>query len=112
MNLTQQFLARAASDLGVRVHLGYALHLHSGRVVHADAYFPDLGSPLGTLVVESEDQVREATAELYRQGYAVSIFGHSSPSASYDVRDYAEIFTEWGWAGPSNLMPSWMVTKS
>ena len=105
----QEWLARAAQELGVRVFLAYVAALSDGRQVPTQALFPDLGGTLGTLVFDSADVVdREAKRDLVAQGYSISTFSQPLAKEEFDLEGYAEMFSEWGWTGHEMQKPKWM----
>ena len=112
----QEWLSRAATELGVRIEIGYAVRLSSGRSVTSEALFPHLGGkPRVILVSRWEDGFQsdgaEAAAvrdEIHNLGFATSTFGEPLPNEQFDVRGYAEMFQDWGWSGPSAMRPRWM----
>lgn len=110
MNLMQKYLERAAKELGICIEIGRKITLSDGRALTPQALFPDLGSELGTLVFRWEDDLdAETRHELVSKGYGVSTFSEPSSAEAFDVNNYAEIFSEWGWVGASNMKPKWMT---
>jgi cobalamin biosynthesis protein CobT len=111
MNGMQEWLARAAEELGVRVEVGYAMTLANGRELTSQALFPALGNRLGTLVFSSRDAIdSEARRALASLGYSISSFGEPLPAEAFDIDGYAEMFAEWGWAGKEENKPIWMLS--
>lgn len=109
MNRMQEWLARAAEQLGIRVEIGFIATLSNGSKLTSQALFPDLGSALGTLVFSSQDAVDRATrGDLVAQGYGISTFSEPLPQEVFDVDSYAEMFAEWGWTGTAREKPTWM----
>lgn len=110
MNLMQEWLARAAEELAIRVVIGYAVTLSDGRRLTSQALFPDFGSPFGTLVFRFQDLPNEAARrELVAQGYGMSTFSEPLPHEDFDVDSYAEMFSEWGWTSAEAKRPAWLV---
>lgn len=103
----QDWLARAAVELGLRVELDHALQLSGGHRVIAEAFFPDLGTPNGIAVV-SDLHPAETIEELHRRGYAASVLSEPHDTEEYDLQGYAEMFTEWGWGSETTDRPAWM----
>lgn len=109
MNRMQTWLARAATELSVRVIVGHIVTLSNGRRLSAEVFFPDLGRSLGTLVFDSNFPLDEvARQEIVEQGYGVSSFSEPLPNEEFDIADYAEMFLDWGWSGSDIHRPSWM----
>jgi hypothetical protein len=109
MNKMQETLARAAKELRIRAEIDYVVTLSDGRSLRSQALFPDLGNLLGTLVFCTQDNVEpSAKRDLVSQGYGVSAFSAPLPDEIFEIENYAEMFSEWGWAGSSNDKPKWM----
>ena len=106
----QEWLARAAEELTVRVMIGYVVTLSDGRRLTSQALFPDFGGPFGTLVFRSQDSLDEAARrDLVAQGYGMSTFAEPLPNEDFDVDSYAEMFSEWGWTSAEAKKPAWLV---
>jgi hypothetical protein len=110
MNDMPKYLVRAAEELGLRITVAHVVTLSGGRPLHSEAYFPDLGNPRGTLVFRpTGDLDNSARQELKAQGYGISTFSEPLPSETFEIENYAEMFSEWGWSGEMNQRPSWMA---
>ena len=108
MNRMQQWLARAAEELGVRMVVGYVVHLSDGIAFPTQALFPDLGGSLGMLVLDSRDTLDAPTrSALIDQGFSISAFSEPLPREEFDIDSYAEMFAEWGWTSERSK-PTWM----
>lgn len=109
MNRMQEWLARAARELGVSVNIGYVAVLSNGRQLQAQARFPDFGGTCGTLVIDSDDVFdMHAERDLLDQGYCISIFSKPSANERFDLSGYAQMLSEWGWTGDTKVRPCWM----
>jgi len=109
MNRMQQWLARAAEELGVRIVVEYVVHLPDGMAFPVRALFPDLGGALGTLVLDSADTLDASTRRaLTDQGFSMSTFSEPLPNEEFDIGSYAEMFAEWGWTSAGRPKPTWM----
>jgi hypothetical protein len=106
----QEWLARAADELGVRVEIGRVVTLSDGMNVGCQALFPDLGNVLGTLVFDSDNAVDSGVRrELVAQGYGMSTFSEPLAGEVFDLDGYAQMFAEWGWTGSASKRPTWMT---
>jgi hypothetical protein len=109
MNRMQEFLARAAQELGVRVFLAYVAVLSNGRQIPTQALFSDLGGTFGTIVFDSTDVPDlESERDLVAQGYSISTYLQPPPTEEFDLESYAEMFSEWGWTSNEMQKPAWM----
>lgn len=109
MNRMQEWLARAAKELGLRVEIGRIVILASGRPVVSQALFPDLSCPLGNLVFRSDETPDASTRrELSERGFGISTFSEPRAEGVFDLDSYAEMFAEWGWTGNAAAKPTWM----
>ena len=106
MNRMQEFLARAAQELGVRIFLAHVVVLSNGRQIPTQALFPDLGGTFGTIVFDSPDP--ESERDLIAQGYSISTYLQPPPTEEFDLESYAEMFSEWGWTSNEMQKPPWM----
>lgn len=105
----QRWLSRAAGELGIRISLEHVVVLADGRNLRAEALFPDLGAQRGTLVFDAAEQLDAiARKELLAQGYTASSFHQPSVNEQFDLASYAEMFSDWGWAGTPEEEPAWM----
>jgi hypothetical protein len=116
MNKMQDWLLRAARELGVRIEVNFVVKLPSGRELASQAHFPDFCAPMGLLVFRWEDDLasasedaRMARAALAEMGYAVSTFDEPSEKETFDIAGYVEMFSEWGWSGAGEQKPDWMT---
>ena len=109
MNRMQQWLARAAEELGVRIVVGYVVHFPDGTAFPTQALFPDLGGARGILVHDSADTLDAPTRRaLMDQGFSASEFFAPSPDEEFDIGSYAEMFADWGWTSDDKPKPTWM----
>jgi hypothetical protein len=109
MNRMQEWLARAAKELDVRIIVGYVAHLPDGNSFPTQALFPDLGAVLGTIVLDSAYKYDAVVRHrLLEQGFTISTFSEPLPNEEFDLEGYAEMFSEWGWTGDKSLKPEWM----
>lgn len=109
MSRTQEWLARVAEELGVRIAMGYVAVLSDGTRLPSQGLFPDFGGVFGTLVFDSADVIDAAARrELVAQGYAISTFSEPLQNEEFDVDSYAEMLSEWGWTSNEKQKPSWM----
>jgi hypothetical protein len=109
MNRMQEWLKRAADELGVRILVGFEAKLSDGNMMFTQALFPDLGGPLGMIVMASSDQTETSIArDLLAHGFAISTFSEPLPNEEFDLNNYSEMFSEWGWTGDEDSRPSWI----
>jgi hypothetical protein len=109
MNKMQEWLARAAGDLGVRIVVGYTAQLSGQKHITAQALFPDFGNRLGTLVFCSDQIIsRSDERELVNKGYAISAFSEPLPNEKFDLDSYREMLSDWGWTS-NGTRPKWLV---
>ncbi|MBU1357721.1 MAG: hypothetical protein KJ901_03050, partial [Gammaproteobacteria bacterium] len=109
MNVMQERLSRAAGELGLRVSIAYVARLPNGRLASAQALFPDLGGVLGTLIFSSENALEGTLREeLKAHGFSISTFSEPLPNEDFDIENYAEMFSDWGWTREVELKPRWM----
>ena len=109
MNRMQQWLARAANELDVRIITDFVVPINKDDALKAQALFPDLGGPLGMLVFESSQDIdAPSRSDLINRGFGISSFSEPCASEEFDIANYAEMFSEWGWTGGDRPKPEWM----
>ena len=109
MNQMQEWMVRAAEDLGIRIVVGYVAQLSDGISCSTQALFPDLGGALGTLVFDSALELNASIRNaLVAQGFSISTFSEPLPNEQFDLESYAEMFSEWGWTNEILKKPAWM----
>ena len=109
LNRIQEWLARAAAELGVRIVVGYVARLSDETAFPMQALFPDLGGALGMIVLDSADSCDAVTRRrLVAQGFSISTFSEPLANEEFDVGGYAEMFAEWGWTSDDLEKPDWM----
>jgi hypothetical protein len=109
MTMMQEYLKRAAAELGLTIKLGYDVKLPDGITIVSEALFPELGNPKGTLVFCSSVQLdSKIRRDLMAEGYGISTFSEPLSGEIYDVTNYADMFLEWGWSGDASQKPQWM----
>lgn len=110
MSALQDALSRAAVELGLRVSMNPAVVLADGRLEFADALFPDVGGPSGTLVVSAgRAEAKRGLLDAFKaQGYAVSTCPAYAMDGTFDLKAYMKMFCDWGWTQISQPKPAWM----
>jgi hypothetical protein len=109
MNRMQEWLARAATELGLRVQIPHIVKLSHGDTLTAEALFPELGNQKGMLVFSSADKLdTNARRDLLAQGFGISSFSEPLKNEVFDIAHYAEMFAEWGWGADPEKRPGWM----
>lgn len=109
MSRMHTWLAKAASDLGLRVQVGFNVRLSCGKTIQTQAVFPDLGGESGTLVFTFQQELgSEERQELKSMGFALSTFSEPGEGEQFDLQSYAEMFRAWGWTGSLGEKPRFM----
>ena len=108
----QKELVRAAENLGLEVIAPYTFELPSGLQLNADALFPELGAPKGTIVVALRKAAPSVAHELHAIGYTMSSMSEPIKGQDFDLDSYREMFKEWGWSSEARERPSWLVVAS
>ena len=107
MKRMQEWLQRAATELGLRAEIGYVITLSDGRKIISDTWFPDLSNSHGILVFQNAPDAK-VRRELGDMGFGVSSFSEPLPGEIFDIDGYAEMFAEWGWTSNEFAKPAWM----
>jgi hypothetical protein len=112
MSRLREYLVRAAGELGLRLETEHTITLASGARLEADAFFPDIGTPVGMAVVRSERVSPETMEEvLFRMGYPAAFVGEPTAAEEFDIDSYAAMFSDWGWCGNPEKRPAWMKER-
>ena len=93
---------RAATELGIEFVAPFTLS-NGGEAIEFPALVPEFGSAKGMLIMfeYSADAAQAAQAA----GYGFSCL--SKLEANYDVRDFADVLNDWGWARRDESAPAW-----
>lgn len=107
--MQQQLLQKACDLLGLNCLVSFPVRLPDGSNIEASVYLPELGGPSGMLVFSDYENIKEATQYLVAQGYGYSVYGIPSEEEGFDLAGYIEMFSDWGWNGPSTEIPDWFM---
>ena len=99
--------SEAARELGVLV-IELPCVRAGGAEVYPDMLVPHFGTEKGTLVF-TEMQPRPIVEDLQAEGYTCSIFSPPPQGYRASVGTLIEILSDWGWAGPIDQKPSWLL---
>lgn len=108
MNRLQSFLQRACNDLGLRIVIPFELEMSDGTKIQAQALLPQLGSANGIVIVKHYSDLKGAASQLSRMGYSYSVLDEPLSSEEFDLRAFAEMFSDWGWGNVTENRPNWM----
>jgi hypothetical protein len=115
MNRMQEYLVRAAKILSMKITIDPSFRLSNGKLLFFDALLHNLSNRNGIFVWNSDHNIQlesEAREELNRSGFGVSEFGGPSKSEMFDIDNYIEMFSEWGWSGEADERPAWMLDEN
>jgi hypothetical protein len=99
--------ARSARDLGVDI--SGPMRITIGKFeLYPDMLILHFGAPNGTFVFEKWPG-NSVLEELKANGYTCSSF--LGPSENYHASrdDLIEVLSDWGWCGPEDGKPSWLL---
>lgn len=108
MTNLQSFLQRACQDLGMRIVIPFSLELREGVQINAEALMPQLGGINGMIIVSRYSDLCGVASELSMMGYGYSVLSGPLPSEEYDLENYTEMFSDWGWGSADERAPDWM----
>ena len=99
--------ARAAKDLGVDI--SGPMRITIGKVeLNPDMLVRYFGATNGTFVFEKWPGI-SVLEELKRNGYTCSSFLGPKENNHASRDDLIDILSDWGWCGPENQKPSWLL---
>lgn len=107
-----EWLERAADALGLTVERGYEVRLPEQGMLRATARVLHLGGPMGMLVFERYDDVKQVADRLVEAGFGYTILDEPRADEAFDLQSYLEMATDWGWSGPSDSKPAWFDANS
>jgi hypothetical protein len=100
--------APAQADLGIDVTGPLIIQISDSLTVHADILVKSFGGSNGTIGVEDSRPLEPFLKEIWDAGYGVTEFGKPF-RAVYDRAAIISCLSEWGWSGPADLKPSWLI---
>lgn len=100
----------AASDLQIRFEPNAVVRSNDGRVAKCCGRLLDFGSPDGILVVAREDG--DAVYELADEIGALTSGLNPRYYDRYERARFVELLSEWGYFGPAELKPAWLLPAS
>lgn len=101
----------ATTSLGLRSVAPFVLRLPSGAKVIADVLIPDFGATNGMLIVHEFREVEGVLDELRSEGFGFSVLSAQRGEGPLIMEVYMDVLRDWGWAGPSDTQPGWMMTS-
>lgn len=109
--LDRKYWQSAAGDLGIEVVIPYQLTLPSGHRLDANLLVRSFGAQNGMLVVREATEVLRLRHELAEAGYGFSVMEPMGHGDSYQRGDLVDLLADWGWSGPPEECPVWLVTS-
>jgi len=103
-----QFWKRAAQDLGIEIETPSRLALPGGANLYISALVKHFGFRRG-MVVDADYSVISPHIQALKEngfGYCGNLGG---PPETYDRAGKIKVLTDWGWSGPPDKRPSWLV---
>lgn len=74
-------------------------------------FLPYIGSKRGTILFSDLHDLHNLESEthmkLEKSGYGYSVLWNNK--VIYDRQSAIKMFSEWGWSGPADQRPSWMI---
>ena len=101
---------RCAVDLNVEIQIPFCVEINNQPIELM--LFKNFGSQMGTLVFNSLNVLEtiEKKGSNQIRGYNVSVFDCQLLQYDEEVRDSViEMLAEWGWTGPEDEKPSWLL---
>jgi len=107
MNNLQKRLMKASSDLGLKIKYNFFLTLDSGEVIEAELLLRNFGAEKGMLIFSNYKKISHCYRELLKKGYGFSTL--SNTTDGYDRQSTIEMLSDWGWSGPKEEEPDWIL---
>lgn len=76
----------------------------------AEVFLPHFGSKKGMVVVSDFDTIREVRDSLESIGVGYSVVLQDE-RIDFDINQCVEMLNDWGWFGPDELKPEWVVDE-
>jgi hypothetical protein len=103
-----QELWRACAELGLHAELDFRISLPGGHQVLSVARIAEVGACNGMLIF-GNDEVLKYSDALLEAGYGFSVLEEPGATQRFDLGEYKEMFSDWGWTGPLQKRPQWMT---
>jgi hypothetical protein len=102
---------QAERDLGISIETPFQLELANGSALVFDVLVKEFGAKNGTLLADDYSYVEKHAEEILSRGYTFSVYLQPNPTEMYDRDSYIEMLSEWGWCGPQQLRPRWLLPQ-
>ena len=99
-------LRRACAELGLDVISPYFLKIDHQTSIRFDVLLPQLGGKYGMLITVDAKLASEA---LFGPNYGFTSYDVYYELDDYDIEDYKEMFSDWGWTSVESEKPDWMT---
>jgi hypothetical protein len=101
--------AKIANDLNLDVSFNYNIKTVNGSNLFIDVYLKNFGGKRGMLL-DSNPDLFEDLLKLSDDKYGFSILNEPiDQSEEYDRSACIEMLSEWGWTGPKDRKPLWLM---
>ena len=109
----QQFI-QACRLLGVEFKEDPQLTLSNGTIIAAQIHVANFSSRAGIWVADFDDESRRLwrahRTEIAELGASASFMSLNAESnAPFDLNNFIDMFSEWGWTGAEEETPSWII---
>ena len=98
----------ACKLLHLRVETEFILELTNSPPIQTVAKIEHLGAPNGMLVLSNFESIQGHVDLIEAAGYGFSVLDEPEPSDAFDLELYRDVFRDWGWSGPPELIPDWL----
>ena len=106
-----EHLRLLSKELGLRVEFSRMIFVGKEFSIESLAYFPDLGGRNGMIVVTDFSEVRGKHELISDAGYGFTTLTDPHCDHSDDKVAFIEMAIDWGWTGPEDRRPSWLVEQ-
>lgn len=109
MTRLQQILITVCERLEIEVVVPFSIPVTSEKTIIAQALLPQLGAPLGMILVNRSSELLGLSSALIELGYGYSCLSEPKSLEEVRIEDYIEMFSDWGWSSTTDPKPSWMI---
>lgn len=99
---------KAKKDLGLDISFSNELKVEDD-LLHIEIILKNFGAPKGMIIVREYNKIKNYVDALNQNGWGYSAL---SLGNKYDRESFIEMLSDWGWTGPENEKPNWLLENN
>ena len=97
MTKLADWFVQAAAHCGLRVDVGFAVHLSDGRQLISLIRISGVGGDKGMLIFNDYDAIWPDAEEVLSMGFGYSVMSEPRSAETFDLALFEDVFADWGW---------------